>query len=635
MRFPVLSSVMIGPAFLLALSLTAAVPGRTAARGPDRIYTIQPPNIFRENIGLLDMMVTNLGVFGNPGFVDQYGARWRGNEYLYAGGLWIGAIASDNLPYVSTALYDYELRPSLDPVDTIYPTHEGAPQGNRIGFSRQPDDDGDGLIDEDFLNGKDDDGDGRIDEDFAAISGQMLNCEYWDYTPEAQQQYPEHRPLNLLVRQRTFGWSAAYANEFVGVEFEVTNVGFELLRDVYLGFFVDSDIGPRDHEGYFADDGGALLDLDTTLVLPTPACRDLPVHIRMPYMYDIPDGDIAHGGDADGFFGLLLLGHTTDPTGRTAPVKVGLHTARLWNGTDHYPAGDPANDTERYDLLQSGIITTRPTGMPDDYRFAISTDRFPQLSPGETITLQLAFVVGEGYYDVATNTPHPELGHDGTPNRHTLVANAMRARRAFEGRWKDLDHNPLTGVDGKETCIATAPGQPFVWQDPCDPGHTATFEGSVCSDPDSWVDNDCDPCTPNPYESGCSGGGCETLVHWFVTPAYDLRTPEDLEAPELTTEVGGSPGGTLLRIEAPVNPAAPPVRIRLWTEVAGPCRVRICDVAGRQVRELASTSGGAGVHELIWDGRGDSGEPVGSGIYFVRATASSTGAVERFVILRR
>ncbi len=55
-------------------------------------------------------------------------------------------------------------------------TAEGASHGLR-GFSRGADDDGDGLVDEDRLDGRDNDGDGLVDEDFAAIGDAMS---VWD-----------------------------------------------------------------------------------------------------------------------------------------------------------------------------------------------------------------------------------------------------------------------------------------------------------------------------------------------------------------------------------------------------------------------------------------------------------------------
>ena len=80
-----------------------------------------------------------------------------------------------------------ELLPSLDPIDTIYPSFEGAAGGNRPGFSAQPDDDSDGMMDEEFLNGRDDDGDGQIDEDFAAMQRRIVGVveALIDYTASA------------------------------------------------------------------------------------------------------------------------------------------------------------------------------------------------------------------------------------------------------------------------------------------------------------------------------------------------------------------------------------------------------------------------------------------------------------------
>lgn len=89
-----------------------------------------------------------------------------------------------------------------------------------------------------------------MDEDYAAISQQMFACEYWDNTREAIEQSPEHRALNLYVQQRSFAWATANTNEFIGVDYKITNVGPEILRDVFIGFFVDADAGPKSRENF-------------------------------------------------------------------------------------------------------------------------------------------------------------------------------------------------------------------------------------------------------------------------------------------------------------------------------------------------------------------------------------------------
>lgn len=63
---------------------------------------------------------------------------------------------------------------NLDAADSAFMAFvaEGADHGLR-GFSPGADDDRDGMVDEDRLDGRDNDGDGRVDEDFAAIGDRM------------------------------------------------------------------------------------------------------------------------------------------------------------------------------------------------------------------------------------------------------------------------------------------------------------------------------------------------------------------------------------------------------------------------------------------------------------------------------
>jgi hypothetical protein len=97
-------------------------------------------------------------------------ARWRGGAGVDAGAGWRPLLRS-LWPLTEGR------RQELPPAFTAQ-AREGDPGGRR-GFSRQADDDGDGLIDEDPLDGRDNDGDGLIDEDHAAISHLMG---VWDQT---------------------------------------------------------------------------------------------------------------------------------------------------------------------------------------------------------------------------------------------------------------------------------------------------------------------------------------------------------------------------------------------------------------------------------------------------------------------
>jgi hypothetical protein len=63
-------------------------------------------------------------------------------------------------------------------------------------------------------------------------------------------------------------------------------------------------------------------------------------------------------------------------------------------------------------------------------------------------------------------------------------------------------------------------------------------------------------------------------------------------------------------------------------------RLRIHDGAGRLVRELLDEERGAGLHEVRWDGRAQSGQPTPSGAYFATVESGAERGSTRFLLLR-
>jgi hypothetical protein len=473
-----------------------------------QIYATRPPSLFYHTAGALRLMVTNMGILGNPQLgVDSYGAGWRGGEYLRTAELWVGAVAGDNLEHVSTGL---EFRPSLDPRDTIYLTHEGAPGGSRLGFAPDGgDDDGDGRRDEDFLNGKDDDGDGRVDEDFEAIGQEMFSCEYWDDTQESLDTMLDHRPLHLKVRQRTFAWSEERYDSCIGIDLEIINEGFETLRNVYVGWLVDGDVGRGDALGYWRDDLGVTAHVDTTFLEESITyrcqdrlhqwhdCRPSSISFDIACMRDAKGAEGGQYGDDqegenDGWLGFILLDHTTDEDGERAPRSVRLHTRRYITQRWSYEL----LDLTRYQWLSSGQWLPDTTALPSDYALLASIGPFPELLPGEVIRSQWMLLVGPGW-----------LG---------LRENAFFAMRVYEGEWRDTDFDPETGSEGREKCLhVEADGRPIVWRDPCvELGDTRKVKVDDCTNPDNWVDDDCNCCTPV-QDPRLDEWGRDTIVKWI------------------------------------------------------------------------------------------------------------------------
>ena len=62
--------------------------------------------------------------------------------------------------------------------------------------------------------------------------------------------------------------------------------------------------------------------------------------------------------------------------------------------------------------------------------------------------------------------------------------------------------------------------------------------------------------------------------------------------------------------------------------------IEILDLLGRRVRTLVSQKRPVGVHQVNWDGKDDSGQIVGSGVYLCRLQAGNFINVKRMVLLR-
>jgi hypothetical protein len=490
---------------IVARSRHASAPPESKSGGDARgVFVLDGSTV--HNVGELQMHLGNWGLFGSlPGagapYSESPSAQWpagSGTEYLYGAGLWVGAI-KNGVPAVSTTVgftpseIVFEFDPGRDTRDVMYRAAEGSRGGARA--PGDADDDGDSTADEDAHNGYDDDGDGQIDEDFAAISNQMFSCRYADYYPETVRAFPQHNPLGLEVRQQSFQWEEDRYDDFVGIQFQITNAGLSTLEDVYVGFFADGDAGQRGTDRYWEDDA-------TGRTFVPVECTDLgPVSMDIAYVFDA-DGD---AGLSPGYLGIMFLGHTVDPTGEFAPRRVGISTYANFSGSASFEeGGDPTNDFERYELLSSSVIE-RNAQVPRDYRMLMAAGPFRELPPGSTLVFQTAFVIGE---------------------RHTgMLANAASAQLTFEGAWFDADNDNSTGVAGRETPVhGPATG---VSIDTCrfatEPPVNVQREQTV------WINNDC--AREELFRIGCGYApedsvlfmtgvdGMETHIFWLVGTA--------------------------------------------------------------------------------------------------------------------
>ncbi|MCI0695215.1 T9SS type A sorting domain-containing protein [candidate division KSB1 bacterium] len=63
-------------------------------------------------------------------------------------------------------------------------------------------------------------------------------------------------------------------------------------------------------------------------------------------------------------------------------------------------------------------------------------------------------------------------------------------------------------------------------------------------------------------------------------------------------------------------------------------KVEIFSITGQLVRRLVDEQQMAGPHEVAWDGRDGSGNPVGSGVYFYRLRADDFVGSKRMLLVK-
>jgi hypothetical protein len=381
------------------------------------------------NVGELHMNVTNHGLIGSrysivSTFSDAPSAQWPGGsgiEYLFAAGLWVGGVKHGE-KRVSTAQFQEEFMPPAGPDYTIYeamygrrtrPEPHASREGARV-FEPGADDDGDGRVNEEMLNGLDDDRDGRIDEDFSMMGTQMMVCTMVDNTPISQELFPDHVPLDLRVDQSVFAWEMEDVDDFIVFSYDITNIGTTNVSSVLLGMYVDCDIGNRNRgESAFDDMAGRYRG-------KVRAPNGLFESVDVAYMYD------ANGRDpVPGYFGVMFRG--------PSQAQHSIRSFQLYTGTRPYAlGGDATNDAERYNELAKTM--SDPNSQEEgeaDYRFLVSNGPWGTLRPGRKVHVEVVFVAGGSLEEMLTN--------------------CAAAQQAWEGAWYDLDKNPWTGRNGRET----------------------------------------------------------------------------------------------------------------------------------------------------------------------------------------
>ncbi|MBN1541683.1 hypothetical protein JW992_06020 [candidate division KSB1 bacterium] len=329
-------------------------------------------------IGTLWTRVTNFGYMGD----DAYEGRtpscdWpggSGNSYLYRGTIWLSATV-DGI-FRSTQGDDHEFAP----IDSVH-----------------------------VITGPE------------ARSEQDTWTRFYDVSAPLAE---NHFPLGLEITERSFAWSASYADDFIIYEWTIKNVGIDSdgngepdtprdLQDFFFTIRFDPDVSKLPNWG--AEYQFTNID-DHVLSNATPWDEWLPLFPQMDgrehtltpeqndstmiFMWDGDNPNVpADNGQPDdfgnpgpdgklqspGFIGIKIL--KSEPY--LAPSS--FHQCNIYN--------DPKTDEEAYNRMISkfeyeGVVLSKGKPFPYDYRGILTFGPHPTLAYGDSIVVTAALGVG-------------------------------------------------------------------------------------------------------------------------------------------------------------------------------------------------------------------------------------------------
>ncbi|HEX7401876.1 MAG TPA: hypothetical protein VF369_06835, partial [candidate division Zixibacteria bacterium] len=259
-RIKLLAMFLMGMGAVLWVSQAGTADARMMHKEGEEKVTIQSaklaaglPNAQQRvhRVGLMRLCVTNWGFFGsqtrdlnesmggcfNPNPDKEVAApscEYPGGsdlEYLFQGGLWIGALVDDK-PYTSLAcdgwFWIYEMWPDgPSPAGTI---QERSTRNSASCYSP------DAISEQDII--------AVFTDTSADIPLSPDQQDDWDNR--------KHFPLGLQLSQRSYSWSYEYAEDFVLIDFFIKNIGVKKIKNMYMGLYVDADVGHKDENPYGA-----------------------------------------------------------------------------------------------------------------------------------------------------------------------------------------------------------------------------------------------------------------------------------------------------------------------------------------------------------------------------------------------
>ncbi len=434
-------NLIIGTFLLLSMGIPsyAAMIERDGQRGGFAKPAVLPNEQIRvHDVGKIWMTISNYAQFGNPDELADPrnpeaiapSCMFPGGsnlEYLFAGFLWIGAerdtIISGN-PVLDTLVsaggdgwlsIRSELWPDFPPNGEIAVRSIRPPDVYPFGDTL------DAISEQDFVSVFTD----------TKTDPSYVEDDPYDGKP--------HRPLGIEVVQKSYAWSYEYAEDFVLFDYDITNIGSQILRNVWLGLYIDADVAHSSENPYgqygAQDDICGFVDSVVTSVIEGDTSK---IGIFTAYIAD-NDGTneeeafsylsprgvsgvrVVRAPIADLQYGFNWWISNTNPELDWGPMTQDnldllLPDTRLPSGG----LGTPGPDWSKYFIMSNGEFdydqifcdldiwsdsgwipkSSQADDLANGYdtRYLFSFGPFPLISPGQTLKLTTAYVCGENLH---------------------------------------------------------------------------------------------------------------------------------------------------------------------------------------------------------------------------------------------
>jgi hypothetical protein len=218
------------------------------------------------------------------------------------------------------------------------------------------------------------------------VSDQDFICQYCDTVLPAANAI--HVPMGINVIQRSYAWAGGYADAIVFLDYTIVNVRKQAIKDGFVGFFMDMDVGPIKQQtkygyakNYFDNNYTAYIDSNLTAYIDNPVNKP-----------STPLG--------------VTIVKTPKPLDS---LKVSFH---WYNGSD-----SPDPDTKRYEYLSNGEkLPNQSRSMMNDTRFLFGFGPF-NINPGDSLRLTTAVVSGVTVAEMLKNADRARTMYD---NKYTV-----------------------------------------------------------------------------------------------------------------------------------------------------------------------------------------------------------------------